>query len=87
MTAKTGLRIERSESHTGDLAGGSPYLDGGTVGHPGKRGPDQGPLAGLDAREQEKKRFFELAERLTRSTDADEQVRLKEELAHMTFGE
>lgn len=42
---------------------------------------------GLEAREQEKKRFFELADRLTRSRDPEEQKRLKEELARMTFGE
>ena len=41
---------------------------------------------GLDAREQEKKEFFSLAEKLTRSTDPKEQGRLKEELARMTFG-
>lgn len=43
--------------------------------------------SGLEAREQEKKRFFELADRLARSSDAAEQKRLKEELARMTFGE
>ncbi|MBI3045568.1 MAG: hypothetical protein HYY78_22405 [Betaproteobacteria bacterium] len=43
--------------------------------------------SGLDAREQEKERFFYLADRLARSRDADEQKRLKEELARMTFGE
>jgi len=43
--------------------------------------------AGLDAREREKKRFFELADRLARSRDPEEQKRLKEELARMTFGE
>jgi ribosomal protein L1 len=43
--------------------------------------------SGLDAREQEKKRFFELADRLARSRDPEEQKRLKEELARMTFGE
>ena len=43
--------------------------------------------SGLDAREQEKTRFFELADRLARSRDAEEQKRLKEELARMTFGE
>ena len=43
--------------------------------------------AGLDAREQEKKRFFEFADRLSRSRDPEEQKRLKEELARMTFGE
>jgi len=42
---------------------------------------------GLDAREQEKKRFFECADRLTRARDPEEQRRLKEELARMTFGE
>ena len=43
--------------------------------------------SGLDAREQEKKRFLDLANRLARSRDAKEQKRLKEELARMTFGE
>ena len=43
--------------------------------------------SGLDAREQEKKRFFECADRLSRSRDPEEQKRLKEELARMTFGE
>ncbi len=41
----------------------------------------------LEAREREKRAFFELAERLARSSDATEQRRLKEELARMTFGE
>lgn len=43
--------------------------------------------SGLDVREQEKKRFFEFADRLARSRDPEEQERLKEELARMTFGE
>ena len=43
--------------------------------------------SGIEAREQEKKRFIELADRLTRSRDRKEQARLKEELAVMTFGE
>jgi hypothetical protein len=43
--------------------------------------------SGLDAREQERKRFLEIADRLSRSRDPKEQKRLKEELAHMTFGE
>ena len=43
--------------------------------------------SGLDAPEQERKRFFELADRLVRSRDLEEQRRLKEELARMTFGE
>jgi hypothetical protein len=42
--------------------------------------------SGIEAREQEKKRFFELADRLAHSRDAEDQKRLKEELAHMTFG-
>jgi len=42
---------------------------------------------GLEAREQEKKRFFDLADRLACTRDPEEQSRLKEELAHMTFGE
>lgn len=42
---------------------------------------------GLEAREQEKKRFFETADRLTRSRDPEEQKRLKADLARMTFGE
>ena len=42
--------------------------------------------SGIESREQEKKRFFEIADRLTRSRDAEEQTRLKEELARMTFG-
>jgi len=43
--------------------------------------------SGLDAREQEKKRFFEIADQLSRSRDPEEQKRFKEELARMTFGE
>ena len=43
--------------------------------------------AGIETRQQERKRFIELADRLARSRDADEQTRLKEELAVMTFGE
>ena len=42
---------------------------------------------GLEAREGEKKRFFELADRLARSSDANEQKRLKGELARLTYGE
>ncbi|HEX9457747.1 MAG TPA: hypothetical protein VGA84_01305, partial [Thermoanaerobaculia bacterium] len=43
--------------------------------------------AGLEAREREKREFFELAEQLAQSSSASEQKRLKEELARMTFGE
>lgn len=42
--------------------------------------------SGLEAREREKKRFFEVADRLARSRDTEEQKRLKDELARMTFG-
>jgi predicted DNA-binding protein len=43
--------------------------------------------SGLEAREPEKRRFFDLADRLARSRDPEEQKRLKEELARMTFGD
>jgi hypothetical protein len=43
--------------------------------------------AGLKSKEAEKKRFFALANKLTESADPEEQQRLKEELARMTFGE
>ena len=43
--------------------------------------------AGLDAREREKKTFYELADRLATSSDTAEQKRLKRELARMTYGE
>jgi predicted DNA-binding protein len=42
---------------------------------------------GLEAREREKREFFEVAERLAQSSGAAEQKRLKEQLARMTFGE
>jgi metal-responsive CopG/Arc/MetJ family transcriptional regulator len=42
---------------------------------------------GLEAREQEKKQFLALADRLVHSSDLSEQRRLKDELARMTFGE
>jgi predicted DNA-binding protein len=42
---------------------------------------------GLDAREQEREHFFEIADRLARSRDPEEQKRLKDELARLTFGE
>jgi predicted DNA-binding protein len=43
--------------------------------------------SGIEAREQERKRFFELADRLADSRNTEEQSRLKEELARLTFGE
>ena len=42
---------------------------------------------GLRSKEEEKRRFFELAGRLSTSTDEKEQQKLKEQLARMTFGE
>jgi hypothetical protein len=42
--------------------------------------------SGLEVQERERQRFFELADRLTRSTRPAEQKRLKEELARLTFG-
>ena len=39
------------------------------------------------AKEREKIAFFELADRLAQTSDGDEQKRLKEELARMTFGD
>jgi metal-responsive CopG/Arc/MetJ family transcriptional regulator len=42
---------------------------------------------GLRSKEEEKRRFFELAGRLSTSTDEKEQQELKEQLARMTFGE
>ncbi len=42
--------------------------------------------AGLETKEAEKRRFFDLADSLTASTDRGEQQRIKEELARMTFG-
>ncbi len=41
---------------------------------------------GLQAREMERDRFFELAERLQNASDKAEISRLKDELARMTFG-
>jgi hypothetical protein len=42
---------------------------------------------GLRSKEEEKRRFFELADRLSKSKDVKEQQELKEQLARMTFGE
>ncbi len=41
---------------------------------------------GLEAKEAEKRRFFELAERLRTTTDKAELQQIKNELARMTFG-
>lgn len=42
---------------------------------------------GLEAKEAEKRRFFELAERLRTTDDQTELSAIKSELARMTFGE
>jgi len=43
--------------------------------------------AGLEGQAQEKRRFLDLADRLVRASNPEEEKRLKEELARMTFGE
>ncbi|MDA8104723.1 MAG: hypothetical protein M0Z71_05020 [Nitrospiraceae bacterium] len=43
--------------------------------------------AGLRSKEEERRKFLELADRLSKTTDAKEQQELKEQLARMTFGE
>ena len=43
--------------------------------------------AGLESKEAEKRKFFELADRLSACEDTAETQRLKRELARMTFGE
>lgn len=43
--------------------------------------------AGLAAQDEEKQRFFDLADRLAGSTNPEEQKRLKNDLARMTFGD
>jgi predicted transcriptional regulator len=42
--------------------------------------------AGVEAKEAEKRHFFELVERLRASTDEAEIKQIKEQLARMTFG-
>jgi len=42
---------------------------------------------GIESKESEKSRFFELADQLSSATDPAEQKRIKETLARMTFGE
>lgn len=43
--------------------------------------------AGIRSKEAEKERFFDLANRLSESSDPVERQKLKKELARMTFGE
>ena len=45
------------------------------------------PSAGVVRRVRERDRFLELADRLARSHDRDEQERLKGELARLTLGD
>jgi hypothetical protein len=42
---------------------------------------------GIESKETEKSKFFELADRLSATSDPIEQKRIKKELARMTFGE
>jgi hypothetical protein len=42
---------------------------------------------GLEARDAERRRFLELADRLAASQNEKERAKLKEELARMTFGD
>jgi metal-responsive CopG/Arc/MetJ family transcriptional regulator len=42
---------------------------------------------GLRSKEEERRKFLELADRLSTSTNPKEQQELKEQLARMTFGE
>jgi len=41
----------------------------------------------LEAKDRERQCFLDLAERLAQSDDPEERVRLKEELARLTFGD
>lgn len=43
--------------------------------------------SGLGVQDAERERFLQLADRLTKSKDAAEQERIKEELARLTFGD
>ncbi|MEP7011880.1 MAG: hypothetical protein ABJC13_16270 [Acidobacteriota bacterium] len=43
--------------------------------------------SGLEAKEQQKKHFLDLADQLIEARDPEVQGRLKEELARLTFGE
>ena len=42
---------------------------------------------GIESKEAEKNKFFELADRLSATSDPAEKKRIKEALARMTFGE
>jgi hypothetical protein len=42
---------------------------------------------GIESKEAEKSKFFDLADRLSATSDPAERKRIKETLARMTFGE
>jgi addiction module HigA family antidote len=82
--SRYGLRAAGGRSHVGEPL--APYGAGGAGG----RGRDRRRLrrsSDPEAREQEKKAFFELADRLVQSSEAVERRRLKDELARIVFGE
>jgi len=43
--------------------------------------------SGIESKESEKSRFYELADQLSATSDPAERKRIKESLARMTFGE
>jgi hypothetical protein len=43
--------------------------------------------SGIDSKEMERSRFFELADRLSSTSNPIERKKIKEQLARMTFGE
>ena len=43
--------------------------------------------SGLDAADRERQHFLDVAERLAQSKSSEEQARLKDELARLTFGD
>jgi hypothetical protein len=84
-TRKTGARIGLS---TRRRSKAEDRLDGDAAIRALRESAERIPYqTGLEAREREKRTFFELADRLAQSTDAVDQKRLKEELARMTFGD
>lgn len=42
---------------------------------------------GIDSKENQRRRFFDLADRLSASSDPAERKRIKKDLARLTFGE
>ena len=43
--------------------------------------------SGIESKEAEKAKFFQLADKLSATSDAGERKRIKKELARLTFGE